>query len=149
MASAPLVTSLRCTVVTPERALLDEVVDFVAVPMYDGELGVLPGRAPLIGRLGYGELRIRRGNTVKRFYVDGGFVQIKAGVVSVLTPRALKAEEIKPQAAQQALEAAQRPAATPEAQEEQFKAQLRARAQLRIASKLSAEESPFGGEAAH
>ena len=46
-------------VVTPERALLDEPADFVALPMYDGELGVLPGRAPLIGRLGYGELRIR------------------------------------------------------------------------------------------
>ena len=52
---------LHCVVVTPERALLDEPADFVALPMYDGELGVLPGRAPLIGRLGYGELRIRRG----------------------------------------------------------------------------------------
>ena len=48
-------------VVTPEKAVLDEVADFVAVPMFDGELGVEPGRLPLIGRLGYGELRIRRG----------------------------------------------------------------------------------------
>ena len=55
---------LRCVVVTPERAVLDEPADFVALPMYDGELGVLPGRAPLIGRLGCGELRIRRGGQV-------------------------------------------------------------------------------------
>ena len=49
---------LKCVVVTPERACLDEVADFVALPMFDGELGVLPGRAALIGRLGYGELRL-------------------------------------------------------------------------------------------
>ena len=75
-------------VVTPERAVLDEAVDFVALPMYDGELGVLPGRAPLIGRLGYGELRIRRGEETQRFFIDGGFAQVRANVVTVLTPRA-------------------------------------------------------------
>jgi len=30
------------------EAVLDEGVDFVALPMYDGELGVLPGRSPMI-----------------------------------------------------------------------------------------------------
>ena len=48
-------------VVTPERTLFDELVEFVALPLYDGELGVLPGHTPLIGRLGYGELRTRKG----------------------------------------------------------------------------------------
>ena len=52
---------LECVVVTPERTLFDELVEFVALPLYDGELGVLPGRTPLIGRLGYGELRTQRG----------------------------------------------------------------------------------------
>ena len=47
--------SLHCVVVTPERAVVDETADFVVLPMLDGELGVLPGRAPLIGRLGFGE----------------------------------------------------------------------------------------------
>ena len=41
---------LQCVVVTPERTLFDQLVDFVALPLYDGELGVLPGRTPLIGR---------------------------------------------------------------------------------------------------
>ena len=55
---------LQVVVVTPEKTLLDETVDFVALPLYDGELGVLPGRAPLIGRLGYGELRTKQEETV-------------------------------------------------------------------------------------
>ena len=50
----PTTGSVQCVVVTPERAVLDEPADFVSLPMYDGELGILPGRAPLIGRLGYG-----------------------------------------------------------------------------------------------
>jgi F-type H+-transporting ATPase subunit epsilon len=86
--------SLKCVVVTPERAVLDEAADFVALPMYDGELGVLPGRAALIGRLGFGELRLKQGGRTQRYYVDGGFAQVRADVVTVLTPRALNAEEI-------------------------------------------------------
>ena len=124
---------LQCLVVTPERALLDEAADFVALPMADGELGVLPGRAPLIGRLGYGELRTRRGAITKRFYVDGGFAQVRSNLVTVLTPRALKAEEINTAAAEQALRAALESAPEAENPEERLKAQDRARAQIRVA----------------
>src|SRR5438445_11695611 len=88
--------SVQCVVVTPERAVLDEAVDFVALPMYDGELGVLPGRAPLIGRLGFGELRTRRAADTRRYYIDGGLAQVRANVVPVLTPRALRAKESNP-----------------------------------------------------
>ncbi len=125
--------SLQCVVVTPERAVLDEPVDFVALPMYDGELGVLPGRAPLIGRLGFGELRIRHGATTRRFFVDGGFAQVRTNVVTVLTPRAVRGEDINTQAVTQSLEQALMPAATPAAQATQQATQDRARAQLRVA----------------
>jgi F-type H+-transporting ATPase subunit epsilon len=128
---------LQCVVVTPERAVLDEKADFVALPLYDGELGVLPGRAPLIGRLGPGELRMRRGTETKRFFVDGGFAQVRANVVTVLTPRALEADKIDTNAAEQALAAALRPGSTATAQEAQLKAQERARAQLRVAGHTS------------
>src|SRR5437764_4125059 len=88
--------TVQVVVVTPERAVLDEPADFVALPMFDGELGVLRGRAPLIGRLGYGELRLRQGNQTKRYFVDGGFAQVRSNVVTVLTQRAIKEEDIDP-----------------------------------------------------
>ncbi len=129
---------LRCVVVTPEKALLDAAADFVSLPMYDGELGVLPGRAPLIGRLGYGELRVRRDGQTQHFFVDGGFVQVVANAVTVLTPRALRPDEIKPAAVEQALESArarQKDAHTTEEQDANLKAMQRARVQLRIVAK--------------
>lgn len=134
---------VQCVVVTPERAVLDEPGDFVSLPMYDGELGVLPGRAPLIGRLGAGELRVRRGEQTRRYFVDGGFAQVRANVVTVLTPRAVRAEDIDPNAASQALAAALAPGRTPAEQEAHLKDQQRARAQLRIAGR------PAGGGEHH
>lgn len=138
MSTASSQRTLKCVVVTPERTVVDAAVDFVALPMYDGELGVAPGRAPLIGRLGPGELRTKQGGDVKRFYVDGGFAQVRSNVVTVLTPRALPAAEIKTQAAEQVLAAPATPTTTPEAR---TKAQDRARVQLRIGRRERGESA--------
>jgi F-type H+-transporting ATPase subunit epsilon len=127
--------SLQCVVVTPERTVLDATVDHVALPMFDGELGVLPGRAPLIGRLGPGELRTRHGNEVKHYFVDGGFAQVRGNVVTVLTPRAQKAEEINTQAAEQALQ----PPPPRTSAETRLRTEQRARAQLRTARRARGE----------
>src|ERR1700733_7311820 len=101
--------SLQCVVVTPERAVLDETADFVALPMFDGELGVLPGRLPLIGRLGFGEMRTVKGHETHRYFIDGGFAQVRGNVVTLLTSRAVKAEDIKLSAAEEALQTALKP----------------------------------------
>jgi F-type H+-transporting ATPase subunit epsilon len=94
---------------------------------------VLPGRAPLVGRLGYGELRIRRGTQMRSFFVDGGFVQVRANTITVLTARALRAEDIDTTTVTHALQAALAPAPNAQAREAQVKAQERARSQLRVA----------------
>src|SRR5258708_4171141 len=92
-------TKRQCLVATPDKTLLDETAQFVTLPLYDGELGVLPGRSPLIGRLGYGELRTRTDQTIQRYFVDGGFAQVRDAVVTILTNRALAAAQIDPAAA--------------------------------------------------
>lgn len=128
---------LMCLVVTPEATVFDEAVEFVALPLFDGELGVLPGRSPLIGRLGYGELRIRQvGSKTLTYYVDGGFVQIADNVVSVLTNRAIPAERLDLQAAEEQLSAAvQRHAPTDDLQAVRERQINQARAQIRVASR--------------
>jgi F-type H+-transporting ATPase subunit epsilon len=129
--------SLHCVVVTPESTVFDTPADFVALPLYDGECGILPGRRPLIGRLGYGELRIRNGKIVTRFYVDGGFVQVADDVVSVLTHRAIPGGEIDTNAAADQLRSAMaRPAAGPEELAIRERSIAQARGQLRVASRV-------------
>ena len=130
---------IQCVVVTPERTLFDELVDFVALPLYDGELGVAPGRTPLIGRLGYGELRTRESGVTRRYFVDGGFVQVRDDVVTVLTKRATPAGQIDVSAAGRELEAAQaRKTTTDYELDEKTQAIARARAMTRVATSAKA-----------
>lgn len=125
---------LQCIVVTPEATILEEMVDFVALPLYDGELGVASGRAPMIGRLGYGEMRLVVGGQTRRFYVDGGFVQIASNLVSVLTNRAVPASSLDANAAGELLaQARSRPANSEELLALRDRAEQQARAQLRLA----------------
>jgi len=97
---------LRCVIVTPEATVVDTAASFVALPLYDGEAGIAPSRAPLIGRLGFGELRVRTAAGTQRYYVDGGFVQVADNLVSVLTNRAVRAERLDTSAASEQLRSA-------------------------------------------
>ena len=125
---------LTCIVVTPEQTAVDRQAEFVALPLYDGEIGIAPGRSPLIGRLGCGELRIRSGGQVERFYLAGGFVQVANNVVSVLTSRAIPAGNVDEQAAENQLrDALKRPANTDELLEARDRTIAQARAQIRVA----------------
>jgi len=122
-------TELRLVLVTPETTLLDEPVRSLQFPLFDGQMGVLPGRAPVVGRLGVGQLKIDQiaGGT-KRYFVDGGFVQIKGSVVSLLTHRSVPVEEIDAdQAASELAEALQQVPTSDAAIEQKQQAVDRAR----------------------
>jgi F-type H+-transporting ATPase subunit epsilon len=126
---------LQCVVVTPERTVLDRPADYVAIPLYDGELGVLPGRAPLIGKLGCGDLRVLHGETTEHFYIDGGFAQVRENVVTLLTPLAVKAAELNQTTIKEKMLAAEKPAATSEDRQKQQEVIEKGRVQLRVAAK--------------
>ena len=126
--------SLTCVVVTPEQTALEQQADFVALPLYDGEIGIGANHSPLIGRLGYGEMRIKTGGQTLVYYVDGGFVQVADNAVAVLTNRAVPAKSLDPAAAEAQLQAAlQRPANTPELAEIRNRQIAQTRAQIRTA----------------
>ena len=127
-------SQLQCILVTPERTLLDTPAQFVALPLYDGEIGIAPLHTPMIGRLGSGELRIIAETGTRRFYVEGGFVEVVDNTVSVLTTRALAAGELDESEILEQLDTArQRPARTPELMAQRDHAVAASRAQLRVA----------------
>jgi len=129
-------SAMRVVVVTPETTLVDDTADFVALPLYDGELGVAPHHSPMIGRLGFGELRIVRAGVETRFYVDGGFVQVVDNVVSVLTNRAVEAKDINLAAAKEQLKTAVADRApTDEEQAIRERQIAQARGQIRVAER--------------
>jgi F-type H+-transporting ATPase subunit epsilon len=137
---------MQCIVVTPERTLYDQPADFVALTLFDGEIGIAPGHTPLIGRLGCGELRIRGEARTDHFYVEGGFVEVLGDVVTVLTPRAAPASEIDAAVVQEQLDSSQaRRATSPELAALRDRAVQQSRAQLRVARRAAVPVPPGEG----
>ena len=127
--------AIQVVVVTPEKTALEQQVDFVALPLFDGEMGIALNHSPMIGRLGYGELRLKTGDKTTSYYVDGGFVQVAANVVSILTNFAQPASEVDPAEARKSLEeATARTANSPELFEIRDRKVAIARAKIRVAS---------------
>ena len=62
-------STIKLDIVTAERLVLSEEVDYVSAPGIDGVLGVLPRHAPLITALTVGELRYKKGNKIGRAHV--------------------------------------------------------------------------------
>lgn len=104
--------------------------------MFDGSAGIYPGRAPLVGRLGLGELRLYAADeSSESYFIEGGFIQIKGGQVSVLTNSALPVSEISKSAAESELASAKAEKAnTDEAMESVAKKLERARKLVSMAT---------------
>lgn len=92
--------SIRCRLVTPTASLLDEQVTYASIPAWDGLFGVQGGHAPLLSRLGTGELRLDFADTSKgkggrrSYALDGGFVRIVDNQLTILAERAIAAEHV-------------------------------------------------------
>ena len=84
--------AFQCDIVTPDREVFQEPVTSVVLPAHDGYLGILTNRAPLLVRLGQGQLTatLSRGGTLA-FQVRGGVAQMKDNRLTVLTETATEA----------------------------------------------------------
>lgn len=127
-------SDLQCVVVTPERTEVDLKATSVTVPLFDGELGILKNHSPLVGRLGYGVLRVNTTDgATKSYFIEGGFVQVVNNVVSVLTDKVVTKESVTKTAADDAMRAAiEMPTGSPEQHAAREKAKVRARALQRV-----------------
>ncbi|MFC4166813.1 ATP synthase F1 subunit epsilon [Teichococcus aestuarii] len=75
--------------VSPEKLLLSRPVEMAIIPAAEGEMGVLPGMAPMIVALKGGVIRVQEnGQTTERLFVLGGFAEITPTRVTVLADEA-------------------------------------------------------------
>lgn len=126
--------TFHCSVITPERAVLEADATFVAFPAHDGEVGILAHRAPLLYKMGIGELRVESSEGNHRLFVDGGFAQMVDNRLTILTEQARAVGEIDRDAVRRSLAEAQ---AMPMVTDVEFAARQRAvrraETQLRLA----------------
>lgn len=93
--------SLHVDIVSTEAALFSGAARRVFVPGELGELGILPGHAPLLARLRPGVVRVIRNfpETTEMIWVSGGFVEVQPYDVTVLADTAVRGGDLDAAAA--------------------------------------------------
>lgn len=128
--------TFHCQLITPEAAMVDVRAEQVVFTAHDGEVGILLNRAPLLCKLGIGEMRVTTEQGTQRFYVDGGFAHVIGNEITILTERALAAEDIDPAEAHQELADLAKPGErTPEDAQQRELMKRRAHLKIKLAKK--------------
>lgn len=107
----------RCKLITPEARVFDAQASYVNVPMWDGARGFMAGAGAVVGRVGYGELRVEfvdryevgiklEESGRKQWFVSGGFVQFVNNELTILADSAVEAEKLDAKTIRAELDAA-------------------------------------------
>lgn len=99
--------TIHVNVVTPDGKVYDGDVDMVSVRTVEGELGILPRHIPLVAPLTVGAVRLKKGSTVEKVAVSGGFVEVRPDQVTILAEAAELPSGIDVDRARQAKERAE------------------------------------------
>jgi len=128
--------AIRCRVITRQERVLDAQATYVSVPLWDGKSGFLTHTAPFVAKIGAGELRVDLvGGGSKSWFVDSGFIQNVGDVLTVLTARAIPAENLNlAEAKAELAEASARRSEDPVEMARITKDRERARAKVAMAS---------------
>ena len=101
--------TMQCHIVSAEEEIYSGRIAMLSLVGTLGELGVLPGHAPLLTGIRPGPVRLRDENGEEEvFYAAGGYLEIQPGVVTVLADTALRASDIDEAAAAEAQQEAER-----------------------------------------
>jgi F-type H+-transporting ATPase subunit epsilon len=86
---------IHVDIVSAEREIYSGEVAMVFAPAIMGEVGIAPGHAALITRMGPGEVRVQLANGEEQaFFVSGGMLEVQPKVVTVLSDSAIRAKDI-------------------------------------------------------
>lgn len=99
--------TIQCDIVSAKESIFTGKVEMVVAHGALGDLGVMPGHAPLMTQLAPGPVRvIKEGGEEEIFYVSGGFLEVQPAVVTVLADAAERAKDLDEAAAEAARKAA-------------------------------------------
>ncbi|MGS2745254.1 F0F1 ATP synthase subunit epsilon [Halomonas sp. LS-001] len=104
-----MANSFTCNIVSAEASIFSGSVEQVIASGVMGDLGILPGHAPLLTELQPGPIRvIFDGGKEDNFFVTGGFMEVQPDVVTILADSASRASDLSEAAAEEARQQALR-----------------------------------------
>ena len=101
--------TMHCNIVSAEEEIFSGRVTMLVATGSLGELGIMPGHAPLLTGLRPGPVRLLLDNGEEEvFFASGGFLEVQPGITTILADTALRADDVDEAAAIEAKEAAEK-----------------------------------------
>jgi F-type H+-transporting ATPase subunit epsilon len=95
--------TMHVDIVSAEESIFSGIVEFLAAPALQGEVGIYPRHTQMLSPLRPGTVRITKpGGEEESFYVSGGVIEVQPDTVTVLSDTALRAHDIDEAAALEA-----------------------------------------------
>ena len=103
-----MATTVHCSIVSAEQEIFSGLVEMVVASGTLGELGIMPGHAPLLSGIKPGPVRlILEGGEEEVFFASGGYIEVQPTAVTILADTAIRADNIDEAAAAEAEKKAQ------------------------------------------
>lgn len=92
--------TMHVDIVSAEQEIFSGIAEMVVASGELGELGIVPGHAPLLSLLKPGEIRITLpGGTEEVYYVSGGMLEVQPHYATVLADAVQRADSLDEEAA--------------------------------------------------
>jgi len=103
------ILSVNLNVVSAEESLFSGSIESLQITGSEGELGIMPGHAPLLTSLKPGMARIvKKGGKEEIIYLSGGLLEVQPRSVTVLADVAIRGGDLDEEASLQAKERAEK-----------------------------------------
>lgn len=95
-----MVKTFQCDIVSAKEPVFSGRVEMLVATGTLGELGILPGHAPLLTDIKPGPVRLklppeaRDDDEEEIFYASGGFIEVQPGSVTLLADTAIRAHDL-------------------------------------------------------
>ena len=88
--------TVHVDVVSAEEEIFSGLAEIVSLPGESGDLGILPGHAPLLTRIRPGTVRIKVPNKTEEevIFVAGGMLEVQPNLVTVMADTAIRGKDL-------------------------------------------------------
>ena len=103
-----MTTTVHCDIVSADESLFSGTVQMIVATGSLGDLGIMPGHAPLLSDLKPGPVRlVREDGEEEVYYLSGGYLEVQPNTISILADTAVRADNIDEAAAAEAVKEAE------------------------------------------
>ncbi len=98
-----MASTVHCSIVSAEQEIFSGQVQMVVATGTMGELGIFPGRQPLLTGVQPGPVRLKlESGEEEVFFASGGYLEVQPSAITILADTALRAHDLDEAAAQEA-----------------------------------------------